>query len=153
MTQAGIARVWDVSPSYVNKLVGRGMPLESVEEADKWRIDNLQKPPRSSSGGAVVKGLCESVGAGEVSEEELAENNEAGRVRRSREVEMIAFRVVQDHAKSGNAIAIRSAVHAHGEAQKRTIEAEMILAKKTAEAEWRKSPAYTELPSLGDWLP
>jgi hypothetical protein len=66
---------------------------------------------------------------------------------------MIAFRVVQDHAKSGNAIAIRSAVHAHGEAQKRTIEAEMIMAKKIAEVEWRKSPAYAELPSLGDWLP
>ena len=122
--------------------------MESVEEADKWRIDNLQKPPRSSSGGAVVKGLCESVGAGEVSEEELAENNEAGRVRRSREVEMIAFRVVQDHAKSGNAIAIRSAVHAHGEAQKRTMEAELVLAKKVEAEEWKNNPNNI----LRDWV-
>jgi len=51
MRQAELARIWGVSPAYVCKLVGRGMPLASLEEADLWRVENLEKPPRSESGG------------------------------------------------------------------------------------------------------
>jgi len=51
MKQADLARIWGVSPAYVCKLVGRGMPLASLEEADLWRVENLKKPPRSESGG------------------------------------------------------------------------------------------------------
>ena len=65
MKQAELARIWGVSPAYVCKLVGRGMPLASLEEADLWRVENLEKPPRSESGGAVVRGLCEVLGSDE----------------------------------------------------------------------------------------
>jgi hypothetical protein len=56
MRQAELARIWRVSPAYVCKLVGRGMPLESLEEADLWRVENLKKPHRSESGGADGRG-------------------------------------------------------------------------------------------------
>jgi len=51
MRQAELARIWGVSPAYVCRLVRRGMPLASLDEADLWRVENLEKPPRSESGG------------------------------------------------------------------------------------------------------
>ena len=145
MKQAELARIWGVSPAYVCKLVGRGMPLASLEEADLWRVANLEKPPRSESGGAVVRGLCEVVGD---DEEGMMEDTIEARVKRSRQVEKQAFLLVQDHAKGGNAIAFRSAIHAHCEAQKRTMEAELVLAKKVEAEEWKNNPNNI----LRDWV-
>ena len=141
MKQAELARIWGVSPAYVCKCVKRGMPLASLEEADLWRVENLEKPPRSESGGAVVRGLCEVVGG---DEEGLMENTIEARVKRCRQVEKFAFQLVRDHAEGGNAIAVRSAIHAHCEAQKRTIEAELILAKKL-----ENQALKAEMSSLG----
>jgi len=137
MRQAELARIWGVSPAYVCKLVGRGMPLGSLDEADLWRVENLEKPPRSESGGAVVRGLCEVVGSDEVG---LMEDTIEARVKRCRQVEKLAFQLVRDHAEGGNAIAVRSAIHAHCEAQKRTMEAELVLAKKVQDEEWQNDP-------------
>jgi hypothetical protein len=134
MRQAELAKIWGVSPAYVCKLVGRGMPLASLEEADLWRVENLEKPPRSESGGAVVRGLCEVVGD---DDEGLMEDTIEARVKRCRQVEKLAFQLVRDHAEGGNAIAVRSAIHAHCEAQKRTMEAELVLAKKVQDEEWQ----------------
>jgi hypothetical protein len=55
-------------------------------------------------------------------------------------VEKLAFQLVRDHAQGGNAIAVRSAIHAHCEAQKRTMEAELVLAKKVETEEWKNDP-------------
>jgi hypothetical protein len=55
-------------------------------------------------------------------------------------VEKLAFQLVRDHAEGGNAIAVRSAIHAHCEAQKRTMEAELVLAKKIEAEEWKNDP-------------
>ena len=145
MKQAELARIWEVSPAYVCKCVKRGMPLASLEEADLWRVENLEKPPRSESGGAVVRGLCEVVGD---DEEGLMEDTIEARVKRSRQVEKLAFQIVRDHAKGGNAIAVRSAIHAHCEAQKRTMEAELVLAKKVEAEEWKNDPNNP----LRDWV-
>ena len=113
------------------------MPLGSLDEADLWRVENLEKPPRSESGGAVVRGLCEVVGSDEVG---LMEDTIEARVKRCRQVEKLAFQLVRDHAEGGNAIAVRSAIHAHCEAQKRTMEAELVLAKKVQDEEWQNDP-------------
>ena len=137
MRQAELARIWGVSPAYVCKLVGRGMPLASLEDADLWRVENLEKPSRSESGGAIVRGLCEVVGG---DEEGLMEDTIEARVKRCRQVEKLAFQLVRDHAERGNAIAVRSAMHAHCEAQKRTMEAELVLAKKVQDEEWQNDP-------------
>ena len=145
MRQAELARIWGVTPAYVCKLVGRGMPLASLEEADLWRVENLEKPPRSESGGAVVRGLCEVVGD---DEEGLMEDTTEARVKRCRQVEKIAFQLVRDHAEGGNAIAVRSAIHGHCEAQKRTMEAELVLAKKVEAEEWKNNPNNP----LRDWV-
>ena len=145
MKQAELARIWGVSPAYVCKLVGRGMPLASLDEADLWRVENLEKPPRSESGGAVVRGLCEVVGIDEVG---LREDTIEARVKRCRQVEKLAFQLVRDHAEGGNAIAVRSAIHAHCEAQKRTMEAELVLAKKVEAEEWKSDP----MNPLSDWV-
>ena len=138
MKQAELARIWGVSPAYVCKLVGRVMPLASLEEADLWRVENLEKPPRSENGGAVVRGLCEVLGSDEVG---LMEDTIEARVKRCRQVEKLAFQLVRDHADGGNAIAVRSAIHAHCEAQKRTMEAELVLAKEVKDEQWDKDPA------------
>jgi len=145
MKQAELARIWGVSPAYVCKLVGRGMPLASLEEADLWRAENLEKPPRSESGGAIVRGLCDVVGSDEVG---LMEDTIEARVKRCRQVEKLAFQLVRDHAEGGNAIAVRSAIHAHCEAQKRTMEAELVLAKKVEAEEWKSDP----MNPLSDWV-
>ena len=145
MRQAELARIWGVSPAYVCKLVGRGMPLASLEEADLWRAENLEKPPRSESGGAIVRGLCDVVGSDEVG---LMEDTIEARVKRCRQVEKLAFQLVRDHAEGGNAIAVRSAIHAHCEAQKRTMEAELVLAKKVEAEEWKSDP----MNPLSDWV-
>ena len=145
MRQAELAKIWRVSPAYVCKLVGRGMPLASLEEADLWRVENLEKPPRSESGGAVVRGLCEVLGSDEAG---LMEDTIEARVKRCRQVEKLAFQLVRDHAEGGNAIAVRSAIHAHCEAQKRTMEAELVLAKKVEAEEWKSDP----MNPLSDWV-
>ena len=145
MRQAELARIWGVSPAYVCKLVGRGMPLASLDEADLWRVENLEKPPRSESGGAVVRGLSDVLGS---DEEGLMENTIEARVKRCRQVEKFAFQLVRDHAEGGNAIAVRSAIHAHCEAQKRTMEAELVLAKKVEAEEWKNDPNNP----LRDWV-
>jgi hypothetical protein len=121
------------------------MPLASLDEANLWRVENLEKPPRSESGGAVVRGLCEVLGR---DEEGLLEDTIEARVKRCRQVEKLAFQLVRDHAQGGNAIAIRSAIHAHCEAQKRTMEAELVLAKKIEAEEWKSDP----MNPLRDWV-
>ena len=121
------------------------MPLASLEEADLWRVENLEKPPRSESGGAVVRGLCEVLGSDEVG---LMEDTIEARVKRCRHLEKLAFQIVRDHAKGGNAIAVSSAIHAHCEAQKRTMEAELVLAKKVEAEEWKNDPNNP----LRDWV-
>ena len=63
-------------------------------------------------------------------------------------MEKLAFQIVRDHAKGGNAIAVRSAIHAHCEAQKRTMEAELVLAKKVEAEEWKNDPNNP----LRDWV-
>jgi hypothetical protein len=70
------------------------------------------------------------------------------RVKRCRQVEKLAFQLVRDHAEGGNAIAVRSAIHAHCEAQKRTMEAELVLAKKVEAEEWKSDP----MNPLRDWV-
>jgi hypothetical protein len=121
------------------------MPLASLEEADLWRVKNLEKPPRSESGGAVVRGLCEGLGSDEAG---LMDDTIEARVKRCRQVEKLAFQLVRDHAEGGNAIAVRSAIHAHCEAQKRTMEAELVLAKKVEAEEWKSDP----MNPLSDWV-
>jgi hypothetical protein len=113
------------------------MPLASLEEAVLWRVEYLEKPPRCDSGGAVVRGLCEVLGR---DEKGLLEDTIEARVKRCRQVEKLAFQLVRDHAEGGNAIAVRSAIHAHCEAQKRTMEAELLLAKKVDVEEWKNDP-------------
>jgi len=42
-----LARRWGINPSYITRLVKRGCPLTSFEEADTWRMANA--PPLRSS--------------------------------------------------------------------------------------------------------
>ena len=42
-----LARRWGINPSYITRLVKRGCPLTSFEEADTWRMANA--PPRRTS--------------------------------------------------------------------------------------------------------
>jgi hypothetical protein len=74
-------------------------------------------------------------------EEGLMEDTIEARVKRCRQVEKLAFQLVRENAEGGNAIAVRSAIHAHCEAQKRTMEAELVLAKEVKDGQWEKDPA------------
>jgi hypothetical protein len=47
MTQTELAKEWGVSQPYVAKLVKRGMPLTSKEDAETWRLEAKQRPSRS----------------------------------------------------------------------------------------------------------
>lgn len=113
-----IARIWGVSPGYVSRLKKKGMPLSSLAEADRWRLDNLQKPPRSQSGGAAVRVTADT-----------GDDSPAARLKRAQQAERLAFDLLQALAEGGNAVSMRAGVHAFGEAQRRCSEAELALAK------------------------
>jgi len=46
MTQTELAKEWGVSQPYVAKLVKKGMPLTSKEDADRWRAEAKLRPAR-----------------------------------------------------------------------------------------------------------
>lgn len=127
MRACEIARTWGVSPGYVSRLIKKGMPTGSLAEADSWRLANLQKPPRSQSGAAVVK-IAAGTGQG-MKLCEVGDESPGARLKRANEAERLAFHLLRELAEGGNAIALRSGVHAFGEAQRRCSEAELNLAK------------------------
>jgi hypothetical protein len=120
-----IARCWGVSPGYVSRLKKKGMPLSSLAEADRWRLDNLQKPPRSESGAAAVR-VAADLGGGEI---QAGNDSPAARLKRAQHAERLAFALLQSLAEGGNAVAMRAGVHAFGEAQRRCSDAELALVK------------------------
>jgi hypothetical protein len=126
MRASEIARTWDVSPSYVGRLVKRGLPLTSVAAADGWRLANLQKPPRSSSGAAIVSQAATPT-AGTILDGD--QSLPFARLKRAQRAEILAFDLLEQLAKGANAIAMRAGVHAWGEAKKRVSEAELEYAK------------------------
>lgn len=126
MRASEIARTWGVSPSYVGRLVKKGLPLTSVAAADGWRLANLQKPPRSSSGAAIVsQAVTPTAGAIPEGDQSLP----LARLKRAQRAEILAFDLLEQLAKGANAIAMRAGVHAWGEAKKRVSEAELEYAK------------------------
>lgn len=126
MRASEIARTWGVSPSYVGRLVRKGLPLTSVAAADGWRLANLQKPPRSSSGAAIVRQAATPT-AGAISKDD--QDSPFARLKRAQRAEILAFDLLEQLAKGANAIAMRAGVHAWGEAKKRVSEAELEYAK------------------------
>lgn len=46
MTQTELAKEWGVSQPYVAKLVKKGMPLASKEDANRWRAEAKLRPAR-----------------------------------------------------------------------------------------------------------
>ena len=125
MTSSELARTWGVSPSYVARLVKRGLPLTSLSAADSWRLANLQKPPRSESGSALVSAEVKAPTAAGADDEDSTH----ARLKRSHQAERLAFDLLKQLAEGGNAIAMRAGVHAWGEAKKRVSEAELEHAK------------------------
>jgi hypothetical protein len=126
LSQAELSRVWGVSPSYVARLVKKGCPLSSVAEADRWRLENLQKPPRSESGASFVSSVAKP---SEVKAEVETDTTTAGRLKRAHNAELLAYSLLQTLAKGGNAVSLRAGVHAWGEAKRRVSEAELEHAK------------------------
>jgi hypothetical protein len=126
ISQAELARVWGVSPSYVARLIKKGCPLGSVSEADRWRLENLQKPPRSESGSSLVSSVAKP---SEIVANEETDTSTAGRLKRAQNAELIAYSLLQTLADGGNAVSLRAGVHAWGEAKRRVSEAELEHAK------------------------
>lgn len=125
MRVSEIARVWGVSPSYVARLAKKGMPLSSVAEADSWRVENLQKPPRTQSGAAAVK-----IEAGDSGTTEAGDKDSSlSRLRRAQRAERMAFNLLEELGRGSNAVALRAGVHAYGEAARRANEAELAHVK------------------------
>lgn len=126
MTAGEIARTWGVSPSYVSRLVRRGLPLTSLSAADEWRLANLKKPPRSDSGSALV---TPSVKTASTLPSPDDPDSPLARLKRSQQAERLAFDLLLQLAEGRNAIAMRAGVHAWGEAKKRVSEAELEFSK------------------------
>jgi len=123
VSQSELSRIWGVSPSYITRLVKKGCPLSSVSDADRWRLENLQKPPRSNSGASIVSSFAKCP--------ETADNDTstAGRLKRAQNAELMAYRLLEGLAEGGNAVSLRAGVHAWGEAKRRVSEAELEHAK------------------------
>lgn len=55
MTQTDLAKEWGVSQPYVAKLVKKGMPLTTKEDADRWRAEAKLRPARKRVADASIE--------------------------------------------------------------------------------------------------
>ena len=127
ITQANLAKSWDIDPGRVCRMVKAGMPLTSEAEANRWRIANQKKPSRT------LPILPTSENAPQASEatdsESLKSENSLGRLIRAKRAELVSYSLVARASRDGSPVAMRAAISGWGEAKKRASEAEMEHAR------------------------
>jgi len=125
--QTDLAQKWNVSRAAISKFVKAGMPLTSVNAAERWKLSNQKRVSKTEIS------LIPSPNSSEPSKDSDAElsvsKTSLGRLNRAKNAEVVAYSLVATAATNKNPVAMRAAVQGWGEAKKRVAEAEMEHAR------------------------
>jgi hypothetical protein len=125
--QTDLAQKWNVSRAAISKFVKAGMPLTSVNDAERWKLSNQKRVSKTEIS------LIPSPNSFEPSKDSDAElsvsKTSLGRLNRAKNAEVVAYSLVATAATNKNPVAMRAAVQGWGEAKKRVAEAEMEHAR------------------------
>jgi len=125
--QTDLAQKWNVSRAAISKFVKAGMPLTSVNDAERWKLSNQKRVSKTEIS------LIPSPNSSEPLKDSDAElsvsKTSLGRLNRAKQAEVVAYSLVATAATNKNPVAMRSAVQGWGEAKKRVAEAEMEHAR------------------------
>jgi len=125
--QTDLAQKWNVSRAAISKFVKAGMPLTSVNDAERWKLSNQKRVSKTEIS------LIPSPNSSEPSKDSDAElsvsKTSLGRLNRAKNAEVVAYSLVATAATNKNPVAMRAAVQGWGEAKKRVAEAEMEHAR------------------------
>jgi hypothetical protein len=125
--QTDLAQKWNVSRAAISKFVKAGMPLTSVNDAERWKLSNQKRVSKTEIS------LIPSPNSSEPLKDSDAElsvsKTSLGRLNRAKNAEVVAYSLVATAATNKNPVAMRAAVQGWGEAKKRVAEAEMEHAR------------------------
>ncbi len=125
--QTDLAQKWNVSRAAISKFVKAGMPLTSVNDAERWKLSNQKRVSKTEIS------LIPSPNSSEPSKDSDAElsvsKTSLGRLNRAKNAEVVAYSLVATAATNKNPVAMRATVQGWGEAKKRVAEAEMEHAR------------------------
>ena len=125
--QTDLAQKWNVSRAAISKFVKAGMPLTSVNDAERWKLSNQKRVSKTEIS------LIPYPNSSEPSKDSDAElsvsKTSLGRLNRAKNAEVVAYSLVATAATNKNPVAMRAAVQGWGEAKKRVAEAEMEHAR------------------------
>jgi len=125
--QTDLAQKWNVSRAAISKFVKAGMPLTSVNAAERWKLSNQKRVSKTEIS------LIPSPNSSEPLKDSDAElsvsKTSLGRLNRAKNAEVVAYSLVATAATNKNPVAMRAAVQGWGEAKKRVAEAEMEHAR------------------------
>jgi hypothetical protein len=125
--QTDLAQKWNVSRAAISQFVKAGMPLTSVNDAERWKLSNQKRVSKTEIS------LIPSPNSSEPLKDSDAElsvsKTSLGRLNRAKNAEVVAYSLVATAATNKNPVAMRAAVQGWGEAKKRVAEAEMEHAR------------------------
>jgi len=125
--QTDLASKWNVSRAAISKFVKAGMPLTSVNDAERWKLANQKRVSKTEISSIPPQNSSEP--SKELDAESYKSTSSLGRLNRAKQAEVVAYSLVATAATNKNPVAMRSAVQGWGEAKKRVAEAEMEHAR------------------------
>jgi len=125
--QTDLAQKWNVSRAAISKFVKAGMPLTSVNDAERWKLANQKRVSKTEISSIPPQNSSEP--SKELDAESYKSTSSLGRLNRAKNAEVVAYSLVATAATNKNPVAMRAAVQGWGEAKKRVAEAEMEHAR------------------------
>jgi hypothetical protein len=125
--QTDLAQKWNVSRAAISKFVKAGMPLTSVNDAERWKLSNQKRVSKTEI--SLIPSPNSSKPSKDLDAESYKSKTSLGRLNRAKNAEVVAYSLVAIAATNENPVAMRAAVQGWGEAKKRVAEAEMEHAR------------------------
>jgi hypothetical protein len=125
--QTDLAQKWNVSRAAISKFVKAGMPLTSVNDAERWKLSNQKRVSKTEI--SLIPSQNSSEPLKDSDAELSVSKTSLGRLNRAKNAEVVAYSLVATAATNKNPVAMRAAVQGWGEAKKRVAEAEMEHAR------------------------
>ena len=125
--QTDLAQKWNVSRAAISKFVKAGMPLTSVNDAERWKLSNQKRVSKTEI--SLIPSTISSEPLKDSDAESYKSKTSLGRLNRAKQAEIVAYSLVATAANNQNPVAMRAAVQGWGEAKKRVAEAEMEHAR------------------------
>jgi len=125
VSQKMLVEKWGVTKGRISQLVKRGMPLDSVEEAEEWRRQYATITPRPSATLASEVPTLPDPPTEKTPEQKLiADPGIEGLLARAIKEELVAYSLVTRAFKANEVAALPLSLRAHREAQRNRMEAQ-----------------------------